>query len=205
MNAVKLLLITGVVALLAACQSAATPTAAPTAAPKPTVAPAEPTPAAAAGPFDGWVAFSPDDGSFKLLLPARPELQTQELPDLGTLNIYMTTARDNASAYGVMFNDLAADAVNQSSAQDLLETTMNGAAQRVGTELLGSRATDVQGYPALDFAVQIPAQSDLPDGGVYATRIILVNNRLYQLIVTQAGEGDQALISAFLDSFSVTQ
>jgi hypothetical protein len=209
MNVVKRMLILFVVLLLGACQSAATATPAPTATPKPqptaTVQPAEPA-AQAGGPFDGWVAFTSDDGNFRILLPTKPELQSQQVDTAAgtsTVNIYMTSVA--SGAYGVMYNDFSTDAVKKGGAKDMLASAMDGAAKKVGGKLAGSREIEVAGNPGVDFAVQMPVQSNLPDGGIYASRIFLAGDRLYQIIAVQAGKGDQALVSAFFDSFSLTK
>ncbi|MBN1431094.1 MAG: hypothetical protein JXB07_22180 [Anaerolineae bacterium] len=138
--------------------------------------------------------FVSDEGKFSVLMPGTPTEETQTTTD-GT-DIHMFSVEDWGDAYLVGYSDFPQDIIEGTDAEMLLDFARDGAAGD-GT-ILSETSITINGYPGR--ALEIDSSDD--DIVLYAN-IYLVDNRLYQVIVTSGDGTRSAKVSEFLDSFKL--
>ncbi|MCB0044194.1 MAG: hypothetical protein KDD92_02060 [Caldilineaceae bacterium] len=149
-----------------------------------------------------WQPFSAPDGSFELLMPGIPIMQTQKTATaFGELEqtIYMTDMGPQAFFIGYTEVDEAARA--GFTDQEILDDFVGRSVTGVGGEVIDFTAAKVEGYPARDVRVAV---GEGRETGVITARFILVENRVYQLAAIVADRlVDEEVNARFLDSFTL--
>ncbi len=191
-------------ALVAACGGGAATPATP-------AAPAEPT--ATPDPLAGWVTFTASDGSFSVRLPEEPKIEEQVVPtEAGDIQISMYLVEDNNSAIILSHNEFPAAiteaiaAGDETLIQGMLDGGRDGAVSNVAGTLQEEKQITIDGFPGREFTFAIDSSAS-PTGKAITgiARVILTNDRLYQLIsLTAADETNPPLVQAFFDSFQLT-
>jgi hypothetical protein len=179
--------------------SAAATTVAPTEAPPTEAPPTEAPPTEA--PLPGWIAFSPTDSGFTVLMPGQPTLATS------TINTAAGDAPASTWTYEVS-NDLVyvvtqarfpTGSVKTASAKSVFDTFVNGMlSSTTGATLSDSADTTLGGRPGRAFTIDTAAVS--------LKGIAYINND--DLDIVYAGYtpaiSDMTEIDAFLASFNFT-
>lgn len=153
----------------------------------------------------GMESFSSEVGQFTISTPAPFEEthQSVETP-VGPVDIYTFTAETEESAYVVAFSDYPAQIVEQSEPNQLLDSSRDGAVTNLGGTLVSESEIEIGGNPGRSLVITTDTGTNEP--AMINSRIYLVNNRLYQILVVSPQNQDlNATSEAFLKSFSLNQ
>lgn len=145
-----------------------------------------------------WQEVRPAKGGYRIEMPAAPKFGVESVPLNGRSAIPMQTALVEADnkAFLATYLDYPREAIAGMSPDTMLTNVMNGSAN--GHRLVSQRKLSVGGNPAREYVI---ARSN---GVTLITRSVLVDNRLYQLIVASKGAGQDANTQRFLESFALT-
>jgi len=87
----------------------------------------------------------------------------------------------------------------------MLEASRDGAAKNINAKVISSQAITLGSNPGIDFVAELPAGDTLPTGATYHAQTYLVGNRLFQLVTIATEKGQEEMVSAFFESFKLTQ
>ncbi len=150
----------------------------------------------------GWKEFRSAEGSFSVMMPGTPEEQAQTIDTLaGAVDAYLFVLADEDAAYLVSYSDYPNIVVQQSNSDDILDGVRDGEAANVRGLLLSEQIISLDDYPGRELKI------DTLDGKVtIRSRIYLVNNRLYQVVVVIPKDHPTSdkNIDKFLESFTLT-
>ncbi|MDB9524500.1 hypothetical protein PN498_00745 [Oscillatoria sp. CS-180] len=147
--------------------------------------------------------FSSEAGQFSISTPA-PLEETQQSVDtpVGPIEIYTFTAEQDDAAYVVAYSDYPPEIVEQTDPDQLLDSSRDGAINNLGGTLVSEEAIDLEGNPGRSLVISTDVNAGEP--AVIDSRIYLVENRLYQiLVVMPEDDNDDAASTNFLESFSL--
>ena len=147
--------------------------------------------------------FSSEVGQFTIATPAPFEENQQSVDTpVGPISIYTYTAETEQSAYVVAFSDYPSQMVEQSEPEMLLDSSRDGAISNLGGTLVSEEDIDLEGYPGRSLIISTETETNEP--AIINSRIYLVDNRLYQILVVSPEDTDLEDISnTFLDSFDL--
>jgi hypothetical protein len=147
--------------------------------------------------------FVSDSGQFEIAAPA-PFEETQQSVEtpVGPVEIYTFTAETENTAYVVAYSDYPAEIIEQTDPQALLDSSRDGAVNNLGGTLISEEVIDLAGNPGRSLVISANANQE--QTATINSRIYLVENRLYQVLVVSP-EGTESLeeSSSFLDSFDL--
>jgi hypothetical protein len=146
-----------------------------------------------------WQAFSRPEGGFTVQMPPgtlREGVQPMET-ELGAIEIHVLGIDLPTRLYAVVYQDFPA-ALQGSSPDDLLGSTLQGVMGNISRRLQDDRSIVLGGYPGVDLYYEGL------DGLAYKQRVYIVNQRLYMLVaatseVTSSGFVEEA--DRFFNSF----
>src|SRR6266487_1741324 len=161
----------------------------PTALPEPT---REPTTQASS---DGWTTFTSEADGFSVDMPVNPQASTRTADSpLGELTFYFFQLTDGNAQYAVAYTDYPVPA-EELNAEQVLSDAIQGGVQ--GAEVQNMQTVEVQGNTGIEGEINAQGVTHI------WYRAILVENRLYQLIVSSPeADKDQFTNEArrFIDS-----
>lgn len=141
---------------------------------------------------------------FSVLLPGTPKEQTNKVPSaLGelTLKNFVVETHKGKAAWLISCTDYPAGTVKADNQDAILDAGASGAAQGVKGKLINQTKIMLdKKYPGR--AIQV----DAPNFGLYVSRIYLVGDRLYQIVVL--GPKDVATspeATKYLESFKLVK
>lgn len=142
-----------------------------------------------------WINYSSGAGRFVVLLPAEPRSTEQEL-EIGTgklvNNVFL--ALTQFAVFSVSYADFPPGTAQSKS---LLDKMQKGVIDGIRGRLLRSSKISHKGYPGREFQAS-------SESGLYTSRIYLVNDRLYQLVVVAMPEMvSSEPVDRFLNSFDL--
>lgn len=146
-----------------------------------------------------WVTYRSPEGRFIANFPATPVASSESTPGTGAnaFVIHSVTAAPNReTAFAVAWSE-----VEQAGRSDdeLLEAGKDGALKRLHATLIEEKRMMVQGHPARELRV------DVHRDALLICRMILVENRLYQLVFSSRHlREDRRNVQKFFDSFRAT-
>jgi hypothetical protein len=105
--------------------------------------------------------------------------------------------KDPAAEYWVVYIDYPELTVRQKGANQLLKEARDGSVNNVRGRLLRERDILVGTHPGKE----IEYEGTAPGGEIYKSRICLVRERLYVVLVTVPRSGSPERAEKFLDSF----
>ena len=145
----------------------------------------------------GWTAFSPEGGRYRIDMPAQPKVETAPISWGGEkLTMTEATVRLPAAVYLVSYVDYPDRVAMAGSSDVMLDKVRNGMAS--GSTLSGERKIASGRAAGREFTI-IQA-----NGVANAVRLFWARNRLYQLMVTgRAGIETQPDTRRFFDSFAI--
>ncbi|MCC5899920.1 MAG: hypothetical protein JJU32_18635 [Phormidium sp. BM_Day4_Bin.17] len=151
---------------------------------------------------DSWRSFQSREGRFEVLFPQQPERMQQrvELPGQSTTQ-YAFASEDGLAEYLISYTDYPQEFISRiGEPSDFLQAVKEGFLGGIGARDVVTQSRRLQGYPGL--SVEYVA----PNGLSGYAHFYLVNDRLYQIIVTpQSGNAGNWSENAqrFLTSFSL--
>lgn len=143
--------------------------------------------------------FKSDEGLFTINFHGTPNHHVNKLEN--GISLHLFSVELEGAAYMVTYSDYEINNINLSSPDELLDRAIEGVSTK-------GKVTDVQSYFYDEFhgrkfnaVIENPAGSFLTEG-----RMILVNRRLYQLMVVYSeGESKPDDTETFFDSFKIDQ
>ncbi|HST03341.1 MAG TPA: hypothetical protein VLQ48_01250 [Chloroflexia bacterium] len=149
------------------------------------------------GTSDGWTTFTSQTDGFSVDMPGEPQASTQSTDSpVGDVTFYFYQVTDGPAQYAAAYCDYPVETADL-DADMILQDAIQGAAQ--GFEVANMQAVDVQGNPGIEGEIN-------PPGTYVWFRGMLVENRLYQLIVS-APEAQKELYDSdarrFIESFTL--
>jgi hypothetical protein len=102
----------------------------------------------------------------------------------------------------VAYSDYPAEIIEQTDPQALLDSSRDGAVNNLGGTLVSEEVIDLAGNPGRSLVISANANQE--QTATINSRIYLVENRLYQVLVVSP-EGTESLEESlsFLDSFDL--
>jgi hypothetical protein len=139
------------------------------------------------------------DGRFSVLFPGEPKESLQSVRTAaGQINLVMLTAGSKTSGFAVGYTDYPRNVVESSDPEEMLDGARDGAVRNVGGRLIDETPLDFHGHPAREIRVEAPKKTSI------RSRLILIENRLYQLVViSKSARILDEKGSEFFDSFTV--
>ena len=145
----------------------------------------------------GWVNYSSTAGRFSIHMPAQPQVQETPVDTAaGKLINHLFLAFKGKAAFAISYADYPSNAANP---QEVLNSVREGAVKGIKGTLISGKEITHKGYPGREFKAST-------QGGVYTSRIFLVNARLYQMVVvvpTAEAGSHAADVNRFLNSFDL--
>lgn len=126
-----------------------------------------------------WRRFQDPNGKFTVLMPGDPKQQRQQQQTrLGNLDIYtFAVEQPGLSAHLVTYTDFPAEFIQTVDPNKLLDSGRDEVLRRVQGSLLSETRISLDGAPGRELMIKAPGEL------IIHSRIYLVNQRLYQLIV----------------------
>ena len=146
----------------------------------------------------GWAQFSSDAGRFSVLMPEIPEEKTETVPSAnGPYTTHLFVVKDTASVYLIGWVDY--DPSFNFNRQAELEANRDNFVKGISATLLNSRATVIDGYPAIEFSAEAGDR-------IFKSRVFMVGRRPYQIVIgSPKGMDDTASVERFFNSFKVNR
>ncbi len=144
--------------------------------------------------------FSSKEGGFSVETSSIPRQKKESVPtqngptDIHTLTFEM---QDPAAEYWVVYIDYPAPTVRQKGVEQLLQEARDGSVNNVRGRLLKERDILVGGYPGKEIEYEGEASTE----ETYKSRMCLVKERLYVVLVTVPRGGSPERAEKFLNSF----
>jgi hypothetical protein len=143
----------------------------------------------------GWVTYSSARGRFSILMPSEPTVQEQPVDTAnGKLMNYVFLSQKGAAAFAISYADYPQ---NDADPQGVLDRVREGAVNGIKGTLVSGKNITHKGYPGREFQAST-------QGALYTSRIFLVKDRLYQMVVVApATQLSATEINRFLTSFDL--
>lgn len=144
---------------------------------------------------DGWVRHSSTTGRFSILMPVEPTIQEQPVDSAaGKLINHIFLSQKGSAAFAISYADYPQ---NNADPQGVLDNVREGAINGIKGTLVSGKNITHKTYPGREFQAST-------QGALYTSRIFLVDNRLYQMVVVApVGHLTGAEINKFLTSFDL--
>lgn len=146
-------------------------------------------------PAPGWINYSSRTGRFSIMMPAEPTLQEQPVDTAaGKLMNYVFLSQKGSAAFAISYADYPQ---NDADPQGVLDRVRDGAVTGIKGTLVSGKNITHKGYPGREFQAST-------QGALYTSRIFLVKDRLYQMVVVApATQLSAAETNRFLTSFDL--
>lgn len=158
--------------------------------------------AALAGGCGKKDVFASKEGGFSVETSSAPKQKKETVPTQnGPVDVYTLTfeMQNPAVAYWVVYIDYPEAAVRQRGVEQLLKEARDGSVDNVRGRLLKERGIVAEGYPGKE----IEYEGEDPAEDLYRSRMYLVKQRLYILLVTVPRNGPSEHAEKFLNSFKL--
>jgi hypothetical protein len=144
-------------------------------------------------------SYRSDDGNFTILFPGEPAKEMQSVNTLaGKIDFVMYRAGSKKSGFVVGYCDYPQEVIKDSNPKKMLDGAMDGAAGNVRGKIVKEMELDFHGYPGREIEIKLPRNTTI------RARLILINNRLYQMmVISPSADILEEKGTKFLDSFSV--
>ena len=148
-----------------------------------------------------WFVFKPADGSFQASFPAEPTKVIRTVDStMGETDVTSYTATEKQQTFTVAVADYPAENIEGAGKDKFLDQARDVAVEKASGKLQNEKPFDHKGHPGREITISMSGGK-----GSYRCRMILVGNRLYQVIVAgPADEADARPVTRFLDSFSLS-
>lgn len=144
--------------------------------------------------------FTSDAHKFKARFPGKPKLQSQPGPQGTTMQMYAVESRNGVMAVAVADLPLPSD-MPPAQVDSALDGAMNGQVRSGGGSLKTSSSIMINGkYPGRELVASITQ----PKTGQVRSKLFLVKNRLYQVMVMGTDSyATSSQATEFLNSFKM--
>ena len=165
----------------------------------PPAEPQTPTTEAPAAAQTQWQEFRSAKGSFVVLLPGEPKVETNPPDPTGrTESRFLVDLGD--TAYIVAFDDYAPGHLTNSNPSSVLDTAQDALLKALKGTLRQRRPATISGFPGREILF------DTPDHNTGKVRVYVVRNRLYQVwYLGPTGQETRPDVDRFLNSFQLTR
>jgi len=150
-------------------------------------------------------SFASEAGQFTIETPA-PFEETQQSVEtpVGPIEIRTFSAETEETAYVVAYSDYPSEIVDQTPPEELLDSSRDGAISSLGGTLVSEEEIEIEGNPGRSLVISTDANQN--QAATINSRIFLVDNRLYQvLVVAPDGVENTAVADQFLNSFDLQE
>ncbi|MBD0325596.1 MAG: hypothetical protein ICV68_04155 [Pyrinomonadaceae bacterium] len=146
-------------------------------------------------PTGGWIKYTSNEGRFSVLMPVQPKVSSQPVDTAaGKLINNVVLSQTTTAAYAVSYADYPQ---NNADPQTVLDSVRSGAINGIKGTLISGKNITHKGFPGREFQAST-------EGALYTSRIFLVNNRLYQMVVVApANQSSATDVNKFLTSFDL--
>jgi hypothetical protein len=149
-----------------------------------------------------WQTYTPADGSFSIQLPAKPSIESTNVPIEGggtTKANVISAAPNDHTVYMITY--VEEPSVGQRSPDQTLDAARDGGLGKIQGTALSQKKITVQGYPGLDIQARARGNS-LAD-----FRIVVAGNRMFMIMAVATVEADREpkTIQRMFDSFKISQ
>lgn len=146
-----------------------------------------------------WKEFSSSNGNFSILMPGTPAEERQTIDtEVGPINVQLfQVLREGEAGYVVGYADLPKNIIQTpQDVEEFFGGTIRGIVNSLQGRLLSQRNVKLGNYPGREIKIQAA------QGVMVSSRIYLVNQRFYQILVLTAQEQNLSKsIQGFLNSF----
>jgi hypothetical protein len=156
-----------------------------------------------AGHADEWKTYSSKEGGFSVLIPGKPQEQTQQVkaPD-GKLTVHLVvSALDRDRVVFVSYSDVPAKAI-EGKQEAFLDGTVKGNVNSLKGKLVTEKKIEVgkKKRPGREILLELTEKKQ------YRSRIVLAGNRLFQ-VVALGSEGfvKGKEVEQYLNSFKLAE
>ncbi len=154
-----------------------------------------------------WKEFSSPEGHFTILFPGKPREYVQP-PDTkaGRLEKRIYALETALATYIVAYDDLAPFSADPATIKQMLDSGRDQAIASEKGKLLEEKNISLDGHPGREIVAETPE-------GILKTRVYVVRQRLYQIILftpssqmrsKESGQLDQSMTHKFFESFRLT-
>jgi hypothetical protein len=148
--------------------------------------------------------FTSQAGSFSVMTPAplTENIQNADLPQVGTIAIHMFTGTQGSKAYFVSYADFPEEFVGRADTERLLDGSRQGQVSNINGRLVMESKISLSGNPGRDLVIDAKASNG--QDATIKSRIYLVRNRLYQvMVVAPKGQVSNDEMMKYLESFKL--
>jgi hypothetical protein len=150
----------------------------------------------------GWREFRSEGGGFTIMMPGRPEEQSQKTATaFGTIESRVFLVEHQAAGYLVNYADYPQDLVQDSPADVILDGVSLGVVSQSGGTLKSSAAIRLGDFTGRELEITSPGGQSL-----LKVRIYLVGVRIFQLsVVSEIGVDIIDDVARFFESFELLE
>jgi hypothetical protein len=132
---------------------------------------------------DKWDTYTSKDGKYSVLLPGKPEKETEQKFESNGVELTMHMAMiapSNDLVYLVAYNDYPEAAIAGADKDSMLDGVRDGDAKTFGGKVASEKKITLgkEKYPGREILIEKP-----DEGRVYRSRAYIAGNRLYQVVI----------------------
>lgn len=146
--------------------------------------------------------FRSETGAFSVTTPAllKEEVQSADFPQIGTITSHVFSGNKGNTSYAVSYTDFPEDFIQRADPERVLNGGRDGAVSNVNGKLVLETQISLGTNPGRELVIDAKA-GDGRDATI-KTRVYLVRNRLYQvMVVAPKGEVSNDEMMKYLGSF----
>lgn len=140
------------------------------------------------------------EGKFSVMFPKKPTATSQDVPtDVGNIKMYTFMAEvSDSQVLMVAYSDYDAKLIEAAEPFTVLRGSRDGVVSQFQAKLNSETEGKFSGFPCIDFTAS---------GDTYFTsyKLILANNRLYQVGILKVGTAVTKTDETFIKSFKITK
>ncbi|MBN2378456.1 hypothetical protein JXM67_01455 [candidate division WOR-3 bacterium] len=147
-----------------------------------------------------WTQFTSKEGGFSVLMPTEPVKDKQTTPSGGvSVDLYSFKVNYPPVEYAVMYNDMPfEDEITPQVVKGVFDVGRDAVIMAFSGTLLADKDITLDGNPGREFRIKTS------NNFIYTSRVYIVDNRLFQLIVTvPENVSSEEATAKFMDSFKL--
>ena len=150
----------------------------------------------------GWREFRSTDGGFSVMLPGKPEEQSQTTASAyGTVESHVFLVNNGESGFLTSYVDYPLELIRDSSVGEILDGVSVGILSQSSGTLVSSVDIQFGDYDGRQLVITSPGGES-----VLTVQIYLVGNRIYQLsVVAKVGADVSEETTMYFESFTLLQ
>ncbi|MGI8924297.1 MAG: hypothetical protein ACR2HJ_09730 [Fimbriimonadales bacterium] len=146
-----------------------------------------------------WNTFRSEDGRFTVTMPGRPDGSRKMVKgDAASVKLHVFMASTESESFVVTYADYERFDGNRANVDRILDAARDGAVANARGSLISEKKIMIGGRPGRSILFTTGTGKHIQE------KILLVNNRLYQIyVVSNAGGAESADAKRFMKSFRV--